>query len=416
MEQVYSFRYMYSTLWPLCPTDWLWLLLLLFQYFSETAHNPETNQRLRSPDPAGTVLPAKKNSSKPSSLQRYSRSETTPMLSSIAGSAERERVISPARAIDARRSSEGNNERRSKPAMTVCSRRMRDLCVPQAISDTSSCGSSESGPTYGYGGASSAACRFSLDAGVGRGNNFDSLSDTSVKDSYGSEDSLIMTRLRKSFEQKEEFLNRPLTNAGVHQNTLAAKEFYGRPQKLPGQPWPPSAQSPTNPTKVGEMNVPSTVAKSQLRSNFVSPLDKIQESASSLTGSKTLTEGTAEQPFQMVSVRTKQFENGAIEDKTELYRSELARLSTKHNVASVAVRKRDFENRAHVERQSFAARESRSLESATREYTRIPLTVELAEVRVTVLVKFLCRLFFCSSAPVVLFNPGFGKPYNSYRK
>ena len=337
-------------------------------------------------------------------MQRYCRSETTPMFSSISGSSEKDCVASPARAIDVRRSSEGNNEKRSKPLMTVCSRRVRDLCTPLAISDTSSCGSGESGPNYGYGGAPP-ACRFSLDAGVGPNSYFDSLSDASVKDSYGSEDSLIMTRLRKSFEQKEEFLNRPPQTVNTSQNALTTKEFYSRPQKLTGQAWPPSTSSGTSSIKVAEPNVSGLIAKGPNKSNFISSLDKIQETPST-SAPKSLTE-SGEQPFQVVSVRTKQFENGAVEDKTELYRSELARLSTKHNVASVAVRKRDFENRAHIVRQSFAARESRSLESAAGE-------CQISSRRR----KKKCfrdyELHFCFSSFVILFYAGFRKPSNSH--
>lgn len=292
------------------------------------------------------------------------------MFSSVSGSTERERVTSPSRVTDVRRSSVGTNERISKSVINVCSRRMRDLSTPQTVSDTSSCGSGESGPNCVYGGPpASASCRLSLDTRIGRNYNLDSSSDTSVKDSCGSEDSLIMTRLRKSFEQKEEFLNRPLQTANTGKNTLTAKEFYGRPQRLADQTWPPSTQTGVCATAgftPEGTNLTSTVEKTQNKTNFISSLDKIKGNTSSSIA-KSVTEGV-EQPFQVVSVRTKQFENGAVEDKTELYRSELARLSTKHNVASVAVRKRDFENRAQVERQSFATRESRSLESATCKY------------------------------------------------
>ncbi|XP_076757634.1 rho GTPase activating protein at 19D isoform X10 [Xylocopa sonorina] len=71
------------------------------------------------------------------------------------------------------------------------------------------------------------------------------------------DDSVIMTRLRKSFEQKEEFLRRPshpigwflsereagLDSSLIRNNTSAAvipREFYARPQKLQKQIWPPN--------------------------------------------------------------------------------------------------------------------------------------------------------------------------------
>ncbi|XP_029037342.2 uncharacterized protein LOC114873310 isoform X3 [Osmia bicornis bicornis] len=68
------------------------------------------------------------------------------------------------------------------------------------------------------------------------------------------DDSVIMTRLRKSFEQKEEFLRRPSHPIGwflpdekaeppIRNDSSAAaipREFYARPQKLQRQIWPPN--------------------------------------------------------------------------------------------------------------------------------------------------------------------------------
>ncbi|XP_028521536.2 uncharacterized protein LOC107994952 isoform X6 [Apis cerana] len=68
------------------------------------------------------------------------------------------------------------------------------------------------------------------------------------------DDSIIMTRLRKSFEQKEEFLRRPSQPIGwflpeersespVRNNnngTVIPREFYARPQKFQKQVWPPT--------------------------------------------------------------------------------------------------------------------------------------------------------------------------------
>ncbi|XP_076169211.1 rho GTPase activating protein at 19D isoform X3 [Ptiloglossa arizonensis] len=65
------------------------------------------------------------------------------------------------------------------------------------------------------------------------------------------DDSIIMTRLRKSFEQKEEFLRRPSHPIGwflsderaespVRGNDAIPREFYARPQKLQKQIWPPN--------------------------------------------------------------------------------------------------------------------------------------------------------------------------------
>lgn len=346
----------------------------MFQYFSETAHNPETNQRLRVHSPETTNnLYAKKNCLnpvKPTNMHHYTKSETSPILQIISSSTDDDRIASHVRTVGTRRCSEGNNERRLESSAGMNVRRRRDLYSSHPVSDTSSCGSSESGLTYGFG--VTPTYRSSLDAGIGRGNNYDSLSDSSFKDPYGSEDSLIMSRLRKSFEQKEEFMNRlPQSESGsIRENVAANKEFYSRPQKLCVPVWPP-LQTTSSESRMNESPniVPDPNTKMRNKQNFVSSLDKIQENLSPLSRS---TVDPVTHPFQMVSVRMKQFENGPVDDKTELYRSELARLSTKHNVANVAARKRDFETRAHAERQTFASRETRSLENAnSKSYSRL---------------------------------------------
>lgn len=89
-------------------------------------------------------------------------------------------------------------------------------------------------------------------------------SSASVASSIGSYDSgstltsdnmgdcAIMNRLRKSFEQKEEFLRRPSQPTGyisdtspqpvIEENPASVKqrEFYGRPQRLQKSIWPPN--------------------------------------------------------------------------------------------------------------------------------------------------------------------------------
>lgn len=62
------------------------------------------------------------------------------------------------------------------------------------------------------------------------------------------DDSIILSRIRKSLEQKEAFLRRPSQPTGwVTPDVPPAikqKEFYARPQKLQKQAWPPPAGSP----------------------------------------------------------------------------------------------------------------------------------------------------------------------------
>lgn len=103
------------------------------------------------------------------------------------------------------------------------------------------------------------------------------------------DDSIIMTRLRKSFEQKEEFLRRPSQPIGwflpeersespIRNNnngTVIPREFYARPQKFQKQVWPPtdskqdqqlsilkSAQNSNNRTFPGKL-VPDKTSSNQ---------------------------------------------------------------------------------------------------------------------------------------------------------
>lgn len=97
-----------------------------------------------------------------------------------------------------------------------------------------------------------AGCRLSLDGG-GRRESASSLTSSLAdgsKDSLSSFDSAstltgqetddsLMTRFRKSFQQKEEFLRRPSASTEA---TLIQREFYGRPKKLDKPIWPPCRQ------------------------------------------------------------------------------------------------------------------------------------------------------------------------------
>lgn len=360
--------------------------LLAFQFFSETAHNPETNQRVRSPDPSiassgsyprksslsSTPIPAHHpTAAKPTHMpHHYSRCQTSPLQSVTAA------VLTPAsgnaaRLPGARRSSEGNNERRPDPSSVIYTRGGRELGVPLPVSDTSSLGSSDNGPIYGYAGGAgtpSPRSRPSLARAAASGTSYDSLSD-----SYGSEDSLIMSRLRKSFEQKEEFMKRMPQAPSPESPAVTARECYSRPQKMSTSPWPPAAPPATlaTPDSGGSPATSPTgtgAGKLKTKQNFFRTLDKIQENPPVVPTASRLEDAECSgQPFRVVSVRTQQFEKGPVDNKTELYRSELARLTNKPNVANVAARKRDFENRAHQERQAFATRETKSLESASSE-------------------------------------------------
>nr|XP_050846347.1 uncharacterized protein LOC127062360 isoform X5 [Vespula vulgaris] len=311
-------------------------------------------------------------------------------------------------------------------------------------------------------------------------------SNSTVTGNECSDDSVIMNRLRKSFEQKEEFLRRPShpigwsvaedasrLQQGGSNSAVIQREFYARPQKLQRQIWPPNEQqqrqqSPTRRvenksncksalTKPSNQNVqrvktdldsesdyintrndqnddrsnlvdsqrnirdrfysslyesqlgkenhfvyPSTKTNDQDRykntskSVFVSTLSRIHENASNLATNQQQTQNPRNeslsvpsspgpdkrnndkflvppQGLQIVSRRAKQFESGRLlsddeeptSDRTNLYKSELSRLSNKRSVPNVAIMKREFESKAESQepRRIPANRESKSLDS-----------------------------------------------------
>ncbi|XP_047345451.1 uncharacterized protein LOC124947420 isoform X1 [Vespa velutina] len=311
-------------------------------------------------------------------------------------------------------------------------------------------------------------------------------SNSTVTGNECSDDSVIMNRLRKSFEQKEEFLRRPShpigwniaedasrLQQGGSNSAVIQREFYARPQKLQRQIWPPNEQqqrqqSPTRRvenksngklslTKPSNQNVQrvktdldsesdytntrsdqnddrsnlidsqrsirdrfySSLYESQLgkenhfvylstktndqdrykntnKSVFVSTLSRIHENTSNLATNQQQPQDPRNeslsvpsspgpdkknndkflvppQGLQIVSRRAKQFESGRLlsddeeptSDRTNLYKSELSRLSNKRSVPNVAVMKREFESKAESQepRRMPGNRESRSLDS-----------------------------------------------------
>lgn len=291
-----------------------------------------------------------------------------------------------------------------------------------------------------------------------------------------SDDSVIMNRLRKSFEQKAEFLRRPSHPIGwsvepsllpnFSQAAVIQREFYARPQKLQRQIWPPGQneqqQRQQSPTKRSsqERNIvsktvtslvnkplnqnvqrikdvdsnseyskphndqqlednqsvagdhcysPSLLYDNELvkeqqyrgtgKGNFVSILSRIHENISTnqqqtsqetRNGSSSLPSSPGPdkkaggdrfpvppQGLQIVSRRAKQFESGRLlsdedepaGDRTNLYKSELSRLSNKRSVPNVAVRKREFESKAeNQELRRMPARETKSLDTGKRNW------------------------------------------------
>ncbi|XP_058063511.1 uncharacterized protein LOC131213485 [Anopheles bellator] len=244
------------------------------------------------------------------------------------------------------------------------------------------------------------------------------------------EDNAIMSRLRRSLEQKEEFLRRPLMPPPqpVQQDALGGvvvkeanrnsmspcgdrdvlqREFYGRPNRLQKSVWPPAAVSPPPnvngpPALVGPPTLPpmspSAVpwdvhtppapaiekAGTFVGTSHASNLSAIRElfftgdvrgalgvggsggseplgTASPLAGAAPAGDdsfggpgaGVPLSPYSMhvVSEKAKLFESGRPLspegiDRMDLYKSEISRINTKQVAPNVAVRRREFELKA----------------------------------------------------------------------
>ncbi|KRT85820.1 PDZ domain-containing protein, partial [Oryctes borbonicus] len=253
-----------------------------------------------------------------------------------------------------------------------------------------------------------AGCRLSLDAG--RRDSASSLTSSLAdgsKDSLSSFDSSstvtgqeldnpVMSRIIKSFQQKEQFLNANNNNNNVHEQQSIQREFYGRPRKLEKQVWPPPevrqdspSRAASKPTHQNFQRVKNDIDSERdyaLASGgaggntppqqkiAASPKDwhhmsvyKVPEAAEAppdlentqqINGAAVNLEvedkRSAPPPgLQIVSTRAKQFESGRslpdddpiMRDRMSYHRSELARLSAKKVVPNVTVRAREFETR-----------------------------------------------------------------------
>ncbi|XP_068630097.1 rho GTPase-activating protein 23-like isoform X3 [Battus philenor] len=337
---------------------------LLQRYFSEAAYNPETNQRPEMPAPGGEVEP-----------QRRARCSLPAPSTPLAPLAP-----PPPRRDDPEYASVAS----LPPAryyMLHDSRRESDTSLPSSAA--------ESKDSLG---------------------SFDSNSTLTGRE---IDDSIILSRIRKSLEQKEAFLRRPSQPTGWvtpdAPQPIKQKEFYARPQKLQKPAWPPPPSSPplaASPPPSLQQNQEQALKKEECsasvdsgtfsgygevngtnadknrpkqdKSQFVATLSKIQETAPSIQSNNvgTLPNGGANDEktdnndnaannqdsrypvpeLQLVTARTRQLEEargGAT--RTEVARSELARLSSTRLEPSVALRRKEFEGRA-------ARREARSLD------------------------------------------------------
>jgi hypothetical protein len=196
-------------------------------------------------------------------------------------------------------------------------------------------------------------------------------------------DPVIMSRIKKSLEQKEEFLRRPVVQHQQQQQQQPTKEFYAKPQKLLPPMWPPSLSSSSSinqPKQFAECSSPSVqetpsptqpppITSKPKGKQFVNTLGKIHEDGNSgvtkspMAGAETSDHHHPKQTgmLQVVSMRAKQFESGKIDDKTDFYKSELARLTSKHNVPNVAVRKMEYEQKLYTDKKHPSTTEQQEI-------------------------------------------------------
>ncbi|CAB3360455.1 Hypothetical predicted protein [Cloeon dipterum] len=342
---------------------------LLQLYFGETAHNPYTNQRPWESQHSHSLpiegMKAHSNSSL--RLQQHPSLSPSPMLtySNTAGHPE----ALTGRIVDTRSLTRQGSSRRSSEGSVTGG---RPLNGHQAASLVSSAESVRSAV------AAAASRRINEDR---RRESSGSLTSDSPRLSISSDveaDPSVIHRIKKSFEQKEEFLKRP--NQPICLPNAQVREFYAVPSKFEKPQWPPQQangerppeETPTSPSisatasaraqfmyggPVTNFSATSSPIKQQNTSprTFVTTLSKITENLaiSSLSTSEPVSpiaktdsgSGLISPLSQMVSKRARQFESGQVEeDKTVLYRSELARLTAKKVVPDVAHRKQEFES------------------------------------------------------------------------
>ncbi|XP_045514310.1 rho GTPase-activating protein 21 isoform X2 [Pieris brassicae] len=335
---------------------------LLQRYFSEAAYNPESNQR-----PIEMPAPITEHESRLFDAYRRPRASLPALPGPQAPARMRE---DPEYATVAPQPQRFDARLTNAPHYIIHDGRESDISLPSSAT--------ESKDSLG---------------------SFDSNSTLTGRE---LDDSIILSRIRKSLEQKEAFLRRPSQPTGwVTPDVpppIKQKEFYARPQKLQKPAWPPPPSSPppaASPphhqpapeqrredcatsvdsgtySAYGEVNGVDKKLK-QDRSQFVATLSNIQETApfqSNNVGTMNGTNNDSREEMttnqdnrypvpelQLVTARTRQLEEarGVGEKRTEVARSELARLSTTRLEPSVALRRKEFETRAN-------RREARSLD------------------------------------------------------
>lgn len=141
---------------------------------------------------------------------------------------------------------------------------------------------------------------------------------------HDTDDSVFLSRMRKSLEQKEEFLRRPSQPTGwanpEEHNIIQQKEFYARPQKLHRPVWPPTAPSDQMPLRSKE-NVPDESSKplnshsvDSVNSNLVSANDSSEMCTGATKNDLTTSNSKQKQDKAYISTLSKIHENSTSND------------------------------------------------------------------------------------------------------
>ncbi|RZF47322.1 hypothetical protein LSTR_LSTR012608 [Laodelphax striatellus] len=301
-------------------------------YFGDTAHNPETNPRVRlrpSVGEAGGGAVAGGGGGGVSSPPN--RQRRPPLLA-------HHQSVPPLTPPLHTRATGGSSSRLST---SECS--SLDVAVGGGVGGVGGGGggewrrASDGGGGAGGGGGEDSSC-------CSAGSSLDSMTRA---DFHSSDDSLIIDRIRKSFEQKEEFLRRPV---------VAAVSPRAPPVGGGAAPiqWPAAIPAscvnppPAQAQQVVSWRTPPVAsnAAAALQVAAVTPsrskhLTRIDEASSGTGCSARLGGGGGLVP---VAARAQVFEEGAAgQAGVQLFRSELAGLSEKRSAPDVALRRRQFE-------------------------------------------------------------------------
>ncbi|KAL1403071.1 hypothetical protein pipiens_001804 [Culex pipiens pipiens] len=372
---------------------------LLQTYFSETAYNPETNQR---PQPQQLFIP--KASSTPTSHHRTSTgSGKRQVLTDV--QEKQESLYSTLQEIVESAVAPTSNSSSNKPAAIYAE-------VPKIRSPPIAAEAPKPKPVVfdfdpikqqQYLAQQKMLLQHSRDSdSISSYDSVKSAATLSANDVVlmGGGDSAIMSRLRKSFEQKEEFLRRPAPapTSCAAASDVQQREFYGRPNRLQKFLTPTttkmSSGTQTHAASLAAAREQHSSAMSAIREQFFAGTNGEPKSAppsllliqqnQQLSGSQSALP-LSPASMHVVSEKAKLFESGRPlspdgVDRAELYKSELSRMNPKQVVPNVAVRRKEFELKAESTGWRRSTEEKPRSVSSDSESRRTPVRVRSLSV------------------------------------